>query len=132
MRSGGVASKFVEGDFSDTLRSLLKAEEEKLRSLRGQLAALQPTKSAAREAQQPLQVDRFIETLRSVEEMMEENPFAARQGIQQVIESIVLDPNGPDGEYRAEVTPKEETAALASGRPVVPEFAGKMSCGGRI
>ena len=59
--------------------------------------------------------------------MTESNPLAARLGIRQVVDSVLFDPDGADGEYSIEVTLKEETAALAGDRP---KFAGKLSCGG--
>ena len=77
----------------------------------------------------PLNVEKLVASVRSVEAMMETDPLQAREGLRQVVESVVLDPNGPDGDYQAAVTLRSETAALAGGRPKV---SAKLSCGDRI
>lgn len=123
-----VAEAVLEEGLSDALKTLLKREEGKLRDLRGRLATTAPPKRA-QGTQPPLEVEKLLQTLRNIETIMDENPLAARQAVQRVVDSVLLNPNGADGEYQAEVTLKEERPVLSS---AVPSFAGKLSCGDRI
>ena len=104
------------------LRATLKLEEERLRVLRQKLAAALNTQVTPTEK---IDVSRVSAVMNDLAAVAGTDPEAARRVLADVVESVVLTLS--DEGYVAEVTLKNETAAIAGGRVLE-----KSGCGGRI
>jgi hypothetical protein len=116
-----VGRTLLDVGVSDYLRAALRQEEDKLRGLRQQLAAAiqrQPAPGAK------LDVARVAAVMRNLSDVAASDPAEARRVMAEVVESVVLrfTEDGPE----AEVTLKNETAAIAGGRL----SAESTGCGG--
>ena len=125
-----VASRYLEADFSDMLKMMLKKEEEKLRGLRGRLALLAQAPKTASTPAVHIDVEQVIETLRDLQQMSKKRPLEARRALHEAIEKVVLvvrkNAAGDDA-YEAEVTLRNASATSDGGR-----VGAKISCGDRI
>jgi hypothetical protein len=117
-----VGRALLEVGASDYLKAALRQEEEKLRGLRQKLAAAVQRQPAP---ELKLDVESVAAVMRNLSEVASSDPLEARRVMAEVVASVVLrfTADGPE----AEVTLRNETAALAGGRVLA-----KTGCGGRI
>ncbi|WP_248358188.1 hypothetical protein [Anaeromyxobacter oryzae] len=101
----------------------LRVEEERARGLRAQLARAAGTPK--RIVRPKLSAAILLDRLADLAEIAAKKPRQARARLAELVETVVLMPQG-DGRLKATLRLKSETAALASGRPGV-ELTG---CGG--
>lgn len=126
-RGGGVDGDLVDlvdrvGRCLSSWRPLSTSDIRRLRVLPQKLAAALKTQAALTEK---IDVSRVAAVMRNLAAVAAKDPEEARRVLADVVESVVLRLS-PDG-YVAEVTLKNETAAIAGGRVL-----GNTGCGGRI
>jgi hypothetical protein len=115
-----VGRLLLENEGSEYLGATLKQEEERLRVLRQKLAAALKVQAVPTEK---IDVSSVAAVMNDLARVADANPEDARRALAEVVESVVLR-LAPEG-YVAEVTLKNETAALVGGRVLE-----KASCGG--
>jgi len=120
-----IALTLVEVGVSESLRTLLLREEERLRDLRRELKDV----SLPAEVREAFNLREAAKAFEDIELLVQGDPAAARTRLSRYLEQVVFTPVEENGEsvYTAEIIMKNETAALAGGR-----VADDLSCGGRI
>jgi hypothetical protein len=115
-----VGRLLLDNEGSEYLGATLKQEEERLRALRQKLAAALKTQV---EPAEKIDVSRVAAVMNDLAAVAGTDPEAARRVLADVVESVVLKLS--DEGYVAEVTLKNEAAAIAGGRVLE-----KSGCGG--
>jgi hypothetical protein len=115
-----VGRLLLDNEGSEYLGATLKQEEEQLRILRQKFAAALKTQVTPTEK---IDVSRVAAVMNDLAAVAGTDPEAARRVLADVVETVVLKLS--DEGYVAEVTLKNETAAIAGGRVLE-----KTGCGG--
>ncbi|HEY6002356.1 MAG TPA: hypothetical protein VIV57_05725 [Anaeromyxobacter sp.] len=119
-----VADAIARIGYSEPLERKLKTEEQRARELRAELA--EAAGAPPRSGRAKLAAARLAERLQELAHVAAKKPREARAALAQVVEAVVLAPQA-NGRLKATLRLRNETAALASGRPFETS-----SCGGAI